>query len=284
LEAFLTYATRDGKAFSLNGKQRAAIWASVSNQVTVITGGPGTGKTTIVCSLLRALLKSTAMRVHDIALAAPTGRAAQHMGEALAEQCRMAVCEDARDRQTCKALETLKGQTLHGLLGGTGMHGARSVQQLGYKIVVVDECSMVDLFLMRALLRALPADCRLVFLGDRHQLPSVEAGAVLGDLTEIMKTPAGGACIELDVSCRFTGHLRACAEAFNRGESAPAFADDAYVPRREDAYWTDVLKDPETRNRFSMYALDASSSPEKRVSLVCDRAREYGFMRGGAVE
>ena len=179
--------------FRLNDAQKEALSAAVRNRFTVITGGPGTGKTTTVCAILRALLE-----IHpdwtekDIALAAPTGRAAQRMSEAILDQCaglkdeRLVAHVVADGKKEPSIAEKLEGSTIHRLLGGYApnwKHDAKN--QLEHKIVIVDETSMVDLYLMHALLEALKPEARLVLLGDADQLPSVDTGAVLGDLTTI---------------------------------------------------------------------------------------------------
>lgn len=143
---------------ALNGEQRKAVRLAARSRLTVITGGPGTGKTSILAALLRAFEGCA------IALAAPTGKAAQRMGQAVA------------------GMEPL---TLHRLLGWRPArrdwrHHAGN--RLAADLVIVDEASMVDLEMMARLLEALKPEARLVLLGDADQLPSVGPGAVLRDL------------------------------------------------------------------------------------------------------
>ena len=170
-------------SFELNAAQKAALEAAATQRFTVITGGPGTGKTTTVCAILRALLAvNPDWTEKDIALAAPTGRAAQRMQEAILDQCK-GLGEDEKIKTLAKKLE---GSTVHRLLGGHApnwMHDEK--HRLEQKVIIVDETSMVDLYLMQALLKALSGDTRLILLGDADQLPSVETGAVLGDLTKL---------------------------------------------------------------------------------------------------
>ncbi|WP_152193170.1 exodeoxyribonuclease V subunit alpha [Georgenia satyanarayanai] len=171
--------------------QRQAAATAVAGRLTVLTGGPGTGKTTTVARLI-AVLQDVAGPLR-IALAAPTGKAAARLQEAVHEVVDELGAED-RER-----VGTLSASTLHRLLGwlpgsstrfrhGPGRH-------LPHDVVVVDETSMVSLPLMARLLEALRPDARLVLVGDPDQLASVEAGAVLGDL--VARTPgatgAGGA-------------------------------------------------------------------------------------------
>ncbi len=159
--------------------QRSAACAAAIRPLCVVTGGPGTGKTTTVALILAVLLElEPSLR---IALAAPTGKAAARMQEALAR---------ARDEKLAgipELLERFPGEamTIHRLLGarvngGGFAHGADN--PVCADVLVLDEASMIDLPLMARLFEALPAACRLVVLGDRNQLSSVEAGAVLGDL------------------------------------------------------------------------------------------------------
>lgn len=148
----------EGLAF--HTQQRQAIETAVMHGMTVITGGPGTGKTTIIKCIIKLL------SVHgDVALAAPTGRAAKRMSEA----CGM------------------EAKTLHRLLEYGGEEGdfARSEDNpLEIDTLIIDEMSMVDIFLMRSLLRALVPGTRLIMVGDADQLPSVGAGNVLRDILD----------------------------------------------------------------------------------------------------
>ena len=180
--------------FTLNKEQEKALAAAAGNRFTVITGGPGTGKTTTVCAILRALFAAHSdWTEKDIALAAPTGRAAQRMSEAVLDQC-VGLEENAKTEGDEAVAETktivekigkLKGSTIHRLLGGYAPkwnHDEKN--KLEQKVVIVDETSMVDIYLMHALISALKDETRLILLGDADQLPSVDTGAVLGNLTK----------------------------------------------------------------------------------------------------
>ena len=170
-------------SFALNNAQKEAVRAAVTQRFTVITGGPGTGKTTTVCAILRALLAMhPEWTEKDIALAAPTGRAAQRMQEAILDQCKGTVANE----QIGTLARKLEGATVHRILGGYAPNWAHDEKhRLEQKVVIVDETSMVGLHLMQALLKAMPDDARLILLGDADQLPSVDTGAVLGDLTRL---------------------------------------------------------------------------------------------------
>jgi len=165
--------------------QKLACAMAISRALGVVSGGPGTGKTTTVARLL-VLLASDARasgRRLSIRLAAPTGKAAARVGEALAREVAALRRAGLVDDALAETLPTA-AQTLHRLLGaGSGYRFAHHAgNPLAADVVVLDECSMVDLRLLDALLDALPGHARLVLLGDRDQLAAVEAGNVFGAL------------------------------------------------------------------------------------------------------
>ena len=152
--------------------QRLACEVAAQNRITLITGGPGTGKTTTVVKLL-SLLVGTASRDLQIHLAAPTGKAAARLTESISN----ALTQMPIDVQT--RIPT-QAQTLHRLLQTNSR--ATQLHQLATDVVVVDEASMIDLEMMARLLQAVPTSARLIMLGDKDQLASVEAGAVMSQL------------------------------------------------------------------------------------------------------
>ncbi|MCS5565387.1 MAG: exodeoxyribonuclease V subunit alpha [Methylococcales bacterium] len=157
--------------------QKVATALAVMRNLAILSGGPGTGKTTAVVKVLALLLEQDSqMRIR---LAAPTGKAAAQMVDSIEARKRSLVVET-------RILEKIPEQasTLHRLLEYDGhSFGANSKNPLLLDCLVIDEASMIDLPLMARLLEALPADARLILIGDRDQLASVEAGNVLGDLT-----------------------------------------------------------------------------------------------------
>jgi exodeoxyribonuclease V alpha subunit len=169
-------------------RQALACLLSLRARLTVILGGPGTGKTTTVARLL-ALHRELAGTPLRIAAAAPTGKAAARVGEALA-------LAGARTGAAA-GQEPVRAQTLHRLLGanrdGTAFrHGPQ--RPLPYDLIVLDEASMVDLALFARLVGAVAADARLVILGDPDQLEAVESGAVLAQLAALAgEASVGGA-------------------------------------------------------------------------------------------
>ncbi|MDF3919148.1 exodeoxyribonuclease V subunit alpha [Salinicola salarius] len=163
--------------------QRVACALALRQRLTIISGGPGTGKTTTVTRLLALLQQQSLARDGEalrIRLAAPTGKAAARLSESIAGAVgRLEVPATVRDAIPQEA------QTLHRLLGArpdTRHFRHHAEAPLSLDLLVVDEASMVDLEMMAALLEAMPADARLILLGDKDQLASVEAGSVLGDL------------------------------------------------------------------------------------------------------
>ena len=162
--------------------QRIAAAQAVRRQLAVISGGPGTGKTTTVVRLLAALLEQPGGERLAIGLAAPTGKAAARMAEAIRNaKAGLPLADEL------KALLPEEARTLHRLLGSRGDSPAvrhHAANPLPLDVLVVDEASMVDLALMAKLLDALPPSARLILLGDKDQLCAVEAGAVFAELCE----------------------------------------------------------------------------------------------------
>lgn len=152
----------------LDEKQRQAVLEAEANGLLIITGGPGTGKTTTINTIIR-LFASEGL---TISLAAPTGRAAKRMTEATGYEA-----------QTIHRLLELKGVT-EGDDRGDARFERNEMNPLQADVIIVDEMSMVDLFLMNALLKAISIGTRLILVGDANQLPSVGPGNVLKDIIE----------------------------------------------------------------------------------------------------
>lgn len=160
--------------------QKVAAAVALTRRIAVISGGPGTGKTTTVARLLAALIQTTDRARCRIRLAAPTGKAAARLTESLGSALRQLPLTDEQ-----KAQLPTEASTLHRLLGaqpGSQRMRYHAGNPLHLDVLVVDEASMIDLPMMARLIDALPAHGRVIFLGDRDQLASVEAGAVLGDI------------------------------------------------------------------------------------------------------
>jgi exodeoxyribonuclease V alpha subunit len=169
--------------------QKLACAVAAGSAFSIITGGPGTGKTTTVVRLL-AVLQSLALQRVDsvplrIRLAAPTGKAAARLSASVAGAIVKLPLSELGDAQRLAATIPVEVTTLHRLLGAkfdSRHFHHHAGHPLGLDVLVIDEASMIDLEMMAAVLDALPLGARLVLLGDKDQLASVEAGAVLGEL------------------------------------------------------------------------------------------------------
>lgn len=205
----------------LDAAQRDAVESALRSPTTVLTGGPGMGKTYTVAAMLVAA--RAALGDHTrIALAAPTGKAAARMAESLRE---------------AGVLADNEALTLHRLLGVDRRNTQRFVHgrtnPLPHDVVVVDEASMVSLSLMARLLEALKPTARLVLVGDPDQLASVEAGSVLGDLVDGLDTEV----VHLATHHRLTAGRAAVAEAFRADDADPRSVSErvlAAIDRPQD--------------------------------------------------
>ncbi|MBZ0113265.1 MAG: exodeoxyribonuclease V subunit alpha [Thermoanaerobaculia bacterium] len=179
------YLTPGGVSVKLSEEQLEAVKATTQSQLHCITGGPGTGKTSIVVSILRLF-----QRLHlgeeipiEVALAAPTGKAADRLGNSIARALRALPTPAEADLQLQR--EPPSSQTLHRLLGANPRRRHFRYHQhfpLPHSLVILDEASMVDLQLFERLLAALRPGSTLILLGDADQLPSVDPGSVFRDL------------------------------------------------------------------------------------------------------
>lgn len=163
---------------ALSTEQRVAIECAISAPLTIISGGPGTGKTSIIIAMLEVLV-GAGVDPKEIALAAPTGKAANRIAESIRDR-RLLNGNGAGPWSACP-----EPATLHRLLGYSPVRKRFRYHRnnpLAARVVIVDEGSMLDLELMSRLLDAMPPAARLVLLGDADQLPSVSAGAVFRDL------------------------------------------------------------------------------------------------------
>jgi exodeoxyribonuclease V alpha subunit len=198
---------------SLTPKQQDAVRLALTEKVSILTGGPGTGKTTTV----RAIIQLLKAKHKTFKLAAPTGRAAKRLSEATGEQA----------------------QTLHRLLEFKPFEHKKFLRDrdnpLDADLIIVDETSMIDLLLMNALLKAIDLTSHILFVGDPDQLPSVGAGNVLKDMLASQVIPV----VALDVIFRQdeTSLIVTNAHRINHGEM-PLFRDDArdfFLFQEEDA-------------------------------------------------
>ena len=227
--AIARYERSHGVSFS--PRQREAIASAVKHGVLVITGGPGTGKTTIINCILQLLSEEG-----EVSLCAPTGRAAKRMTEATGREAK----------------------TIHRLLEYGGEEGAfaRNAQTpLETDCVIVDEASMIDLMLMRSLLRAIEPGSRLVIVGDSDQLPSVGPGNVLGDILDSGVVPS----VRLH-------------EIFRQAENSRIVVNAHRINRGEMPLWNEKGTDFFFERTQAPY-----ETAQKVVSLVTQRLP--GFLR-----
>lgn len=171
-------------------RQVAAAALAVRTPFLIVSGGPGTGKTWVVLQIIRTLIRVFPEIAPDrIVLCAPTGKAKARLGGTIDNGIDLleknAAGSGTSERAIDLGLKNLQRKTLHGLLGmrpdGSMKYTKRN--PLPHQVIVVDEASMVDLHLFAALMDAADPKCRILLVGDMHQLAPVEAGAVLGDLT-----------------------------------------------------------------------------------------------------
>ncbi len=268
---------------------RAAVRLAATRTLALVTGGPGTGKTYSLTRLLAVLL------VHErpehplvIELAAPTGKAAVRMAEAIVEGLGTLAPATGSGAALAERLRALKPKTVHRLIGlhpnGHVRHDAH--RPLEADLVVVDEVSMVDLALMRRLLEAVRPDARLVLLGDRDQLASVEAGCVLADLVRGALAPGVAAdtvlagCVQrFTVNRRFesapdvaliASSLQGDASAEGVDTAVAVFTGKTHAPRETE---------PGARVRWLGDSTDGTPTPEQLTTLVapyCDAVGELG--------
>lgn len=204
-------------------EQRGAAEVALSRALTVLTGGPGTGKTTTVARLLALLAEQAELDARPrlrIALAAPTGKAAARLLEAV----RIEVA--ALDPVDRARLPELSATTLHRLLGSRPDTSSRfrhnRENRLAHDVIVVDETSMVSLTMMARLLEAVRPESRLVLVGDPDQLASVEAGAVLADLVDGLDAVTDSPVARLVTPHRFGESIGDLAKAIRSGDAEAA--------------------------------------------------------------
>ena len=246
----------------------AAARAAVERRLCIVTGGPGTGKTTLAASLIALLAELGIAQAHRIGLVTPTGKAATRLQEAVKTQL-----DERGLRAKVPALADFApvAGTIHRLL-------TKPVLRLD--ALVVDECSMVDLPLMNRLLAALPDACRLILLGDTDQLSSVEPGSVFSDLCAAGSgSPLGPCIVRLTRSHRFAvdqgiGRLAA---AVVRGDAEAALAtlDD----HREGRTERQPLASAAAFDRFAMACADEWSEHVRTLRAASATAPAFPSRR-----
>ena len=227
---------KDGKKFIIKERQAEAIIRGQTENL-VITGGPGTGKTTVVLYILWNLLAShSEMLDWNIYLAAPSGKAADRMRESLVGGLSK-ILEEQRtgdNERVFRKLKELESSTIHRLLRFSRSKGGfsfnRKEQFPKNSIFVIDEASMIDIEMFAALLEAIPEGARIFILGDSFQLPSVDSGAVLG---EILKVQSGkDFSVMLNESNRFDDRSNIGKLAAEIKEVAECNDSNKFVPHK----------------------------------------------------
>ena len=257
-------AERDDRPLPTYDEQVAACLAAAGQWTTVLTGGPGTGKTTAVASLLVGLLDQHPGGLR-IALAAPTGKAAARLQQAVHQEA------EAFDEPDRVRLAGVTASTLHRLLrpdpGNSTRFRHHRGNRLPHDVVVVDESSMVSLTQMARLLEAVRPDARLILVGDPHQLSSVEAGAVLSDVVRGFHGRSDSPVTALQSTHRFGPEIRALAEALRTGDADGALA--VLAAGHDAVEWVDEA-DPAPRIRATALA----------AALAVRDAAEHGDVVG----
>jgi exodeoxyribonuclease V alpha subunit len=220
-----------------DGRQAQAAAAAARRRFAVVAGGPGTGKTTTVARIVALICEQAIARSEPlplVALAAPTGKAAARLQEAVRDEAATLPVDPAvRER-----LLELPASTIHRLLGWRPDSNSRfrhnRTQRLPHDVVIVDETSMVPLSLMARLIEALRGSARLILVGDPGQLASIEAGAVLGDIVGGEEDVTPGIVV-LDRVHRFGGGIAQVAAAIRSGDPDAVIALLRDAP--DDVVW-----------------------------------------------
>ncbi|HEY6299130.1 MAG TPA: exodeoxyribonuclease V subunit alpha [Candidatus Binatus sp.] len=229
-----------GKQILLSDEQRSVVTASARAGLTVVSGGPGTGKTSIVVAIMRLMVR-LGVDPSQIALTAPTGKAAYRMGECVGESLMRIDQRDTVDQALLDA--HIEPATIHRLLGyspDSGRFRHHRNNPLSEKVVIVDEGSMLDVTLMERLTNAIQPGARLILLGDANQLPSVAAGSVFRALVSSADegpNPLAAASMRLEQNHRMKSDDAAgrsillAARSINEGDtSLLSSIDDANAP------------------------------------------------------
>ncbi|MEN9934017.1 MAG: hypothetical protein RLZZ387_596 [Chloroflexota bacterium] len=249
----------DRRGIGLTERQREAVVMALTQKVSVLTGGPGTGKTTS----LRTVIMSLKQRGDPFVLASPTGRAAKRLSEAAGAEAK----------------------TIHRLLEFSpvgGPHFKRNAENpLEARVVVVDEVSMLDVLLANHLLKAVPPDAHLLLVGDADQLPSVGAGRVLRDILESGAVPS----VHLDAIFRQAegSGIVTNAHRINRGEMPRAggqegagFDDFFFFPEPEPERCAELVVDLVARRAPARFGLD----PRRDIQVLTPTHRGAAGVAG----
>lgn len=288
-------------------RQRDAVAQVVGRRLFVLTGGPGTGKTTTVLRMLLMLQRQAAADMPSIQVGAPTGKAAQRLVQSL-RQGKQALAErlDSTWAPLLAAIPDAEALTLHRMLGYDPRRNRftrDNAHPIAADIVVVDEASMVDLAMLRALLAAVRPDATLILVGDADQLTSVAAGSVLMDLVTALESQQAVDIVRLEHSFRAEQQLVPINRAVRLGDGAALreaidaagadarwrAVDDADALRRTLTGWCEALAElpirpvlPERHNENhearAGYAVQALRALARRQLLSALREDSFGAL------
>ncbi len=230
-------------SITLAAKQRQALALSLQRNVLVITGGPGTGKTTVI----RSIARLADMYGKSVILCAPTGRAAKRMSE---------LC-DVEAKTIHRLLEAYYDEDAAQMSFGRGSH-----QRIDCDVIIIDECSMLDTTLLYSVLTALPRRCHIIMVGDCDQLPSIGHGNVLRDIIQSKCVP----CVGLDEIFRQDehSHITLNAHRINKGEMpVTSGASDFFFMRRDNlSVLLDDIRQLITKRLPDAYAINPMTDIE----------------------